>query len=275
MATALTQVKQFIAAGFDMAQWGVRVNGIPYGPTGTIAQDNSAELARLFGVKTADVSVPEADIVPITGDDGLLGSFLFASNQPIQFTMEVGQADLTLAAKTQGTSVYNVGPYYAVNFLSPDSPSYTDVVLLLTSQAKAVETNQEGSGYHHVLLPFCNMFYLGSGFNERGERTVRYSVTTSKTSKFPWGQVLDENTAGTSKYIGLEWFSQHRVTMATYISNGSATSFVLDRTPVDEHHALGWLNGAGLAISVTPATRTVSFAAPSANDELVVVYEYA
>jgi hypothetical protein len=89
MATALTHVKQFISAGFDMAQWGVRRNAIPYGPTGTIAQNNSAELSRIFTVKTADVSVPEADVVPITGDDGLRGSFLFASNQPISFTMGV------------------------------------------------------------------------------------------------------------------------------------------------------------------------------------------
>lgn len=276
MATALTHVKQFISAGFDMGQWAVRRNSIPYGPTGTIAPNNSAELSRIYTVKTADVQVPEGDVVPITGDDTFRGSFLFASNQPIAFTMEVGESDLTFAAKTQGTSIYNVGPYWAFNVLGPDNPQFEDIVLLMSSQAKAVETNQEGSGFHHVMLPFCNIFYLGAGFNERGEKTFRYSITTSKTSKFPWGQTLDENVIGTGKYIGLEWFSQNRATMATYISNGVATQFTLARTPVDAQHCLGWRNGAGLALTVVPATRVVSWAGAGANnDEIVVAYEYA
>lgn len=276
MTTALTHVKQFISAGFDMAQWGVRRNAIPYGPTGTIAQNNSAELSRIFTVKTADVSVPEADVVPITGDDGLRGSFLFASNQPISFTMEVGESDLRLASKSQGTSIYEVGPYWALNVLGPDNPTYEDIVLLMTSQAKAVETNQEGSGFHHVMLPYCNIFYLGAGFNERGEKTFRYSVTTSKTSKWPWGQVIDENIVGTGKFLAMEWFSQNRFTMATYISNGVATQFTLARTPVDPQHCLGWRNGAALPITVVPSTRVASWTgAGTGGDEIVVAYEYA
>lgn len=272
----LSDIKQFISAGFDMAQWAVRANGgYHLGPTGSIAQNNNAAMSRLYGVKTADVTIPEGDVVPITGDDGLLGTFIFASIDPITFTMEVGQSDLNFASKTQSLSVYDIGPYYGVNLMGIDAPQYEDIMLLLTSQAKAAESNQEGSGYHHVLLPWCNVFYLGSSFNERGEKTFRYQVTTNKSKLFPWGRALNEITHGTRAYTAMEWFTENRITLETYINNGAASSVTLTRTPVDAQHVLAWRNGVGLAVTVTPTTRNAAFSAGSASDVDAYLYEYA
>lgn len=272
----LSNIKQFISAGFDMAQWAVRASGgYHLGPTGTIAQGSHAAMSRLYGAKTADVSIPEGDVVPITGDDGLLGTFIFASTDPITFTMEVGQADLSFAAQSQGLSLYTVDPYYSMNLIGIDAPVYEDVMLLLTSQAKSAESNQEGSGYHHVLLPWANVFYLGVAFNERGEKTFRYQITTNKSKFFPWGQLLNEVAIGTRAYTALEWFTERRITLETFVNNGAANSFVLTRAPVDAQHVLAWRNGVPLTIAVTPTTRTTAFAAGTAGDVDAYLYEYA
>lgn len=273
---ALSNIEKFISAGFDMAQYAVvDSSGYMKGITGTIAANGTAAMGRVFGAKTADVQVPEADRVPITGDNGLLGTFLFPSIEPISFNMEVGQSDFVLSAKAQGTNVYDIGPYYKWNMLAPSDPTFEDFMLLLTSNAQSKETGQQGSGYHHVFLGNVQLTYLGAAFNERAERTFSYSVVTNPFTAYPWGQSLDANVEGTAEVQAMEFFSENRVAIQTYIDDGAAGTFTLDRTPVDAQHVLAWRNGSSLSVTVNTATRAVTFSAGTSGDVIVVLYEYA
>lgn len=270
-----TNVKQFISAGFAMAQWARTDGPYPYGPTGVLAQGSGAELARLYGVKTADVSVPDPEVVTITGDDGTLGIFTFPSNELPSFILEVGQSDYTLASETQNTNVYTIGTYYDIQLQQPNDPQFNDVMLVFTSQAKSKESGSDGeSGWHHLIAPKAQMSYLGAAFNERGEKTFRYQVVINKFSRYPWGQNLNINAEGTQSAAMFEWFTERRVAFFTYIQSGSGGSIVLDRTPLAANRVMAWRNGVNFVPSVNVGTRTITLSGGVAGDVVSGFYEY-
>lgn len=272
-----TNVRQFISAGFAMAQW-ARTNGpYPYGVDGQMSNGDTEELLRAYGAKTADVSVPEPEVVTITGDDQALGIFTFPSNALPSFVMEFGQSDYALASQTQNTSIYTVATYYDVQLLGPNDPQFNDIVLVMTSQAKSKESGSDGeSGWHHLIAPRAQMSYLGAALNERGEKTFRYQVTINKFSRFPWGQALPEATIGTASAVMFEWFTERRISFVTYIQGGAGGTITLDRTPYAANRVALWRNGVGgVSFTVNTSTREITLSGGQAGDVISGFYEYA
>lgn len=270
-----TNVKQFIGAGFAMAQWARTSGPYPYGTTGSLSQGTGAELARLYGVKTADISIPEPDVVTITGDDGPLGIFTFPPTDLPSFVLEVGQVDYTIASATQNTNIYTIGNYYDIQLQQPNDPQFNDVMLVFTSQAKSKESGSDGeSGWHHLIAPKAQMSYLGTAFNERGEQTFRYQVVINKFSRYPWGQQLNVNAEGTTSAALFEWFTERRVTFFTRIQSGAGGSIVLERTPSAANRVMAWRDGVNFIPSVNVSTRTITLSGGAAGNVVSGFYEY-
>ena len=273
-----TNVRDFTSAGFDMAQVAGLINSvIPGGLEGSVASDTTEYVQRFYGVKTANMQLPEANRVPVTGDDKLLSVFLFVSQDPVTFTLEVGQSYLDLVQEIQGTEIYTLGTYYDISVLSPGIVEFNDMLLVFTAQAKSKKSGSPGSGYHNLVLPLCNMTYRGRGLGEQEAATFSYDVVANPTDKFPWNQTVTEDNVGTTSIVAFEFWTENRIAFATHNPAGASGSFVLERTPTAANRVLVWDTSTGGLTSptVTPATKTVSFTGATAGQYLLVMQEYA
>lgn len=287
---ALINIKEFTSAGFDQAQIALLdSNGFPAGIAGSVSNGSTAYMQRFAGAKTAEVQIPETAVVSVTGDDGVLSTFQFQSNEPRRFEMTVGEMQFAVQSAIQGSSIYQVGTYYDMAAFDVKDPSFFDAVLLLTSQARSVVSGSKGAGYYHMLLPLAQLMYRGSNRTEQEAMTHTYSVIMNQADKLPWGTPVNSDSFGKDAASGFLWFSQNRVTLNTYRYNGSDTTYLLDRVPFTDAngkiHVATWYNRAAgvegldvtLQTSIVAATKTLTFSSvtpKAAADYLISLVEY-
>ena len=61
MAATLTNISQWISAGFADAQFSISNSGLPYDPDNVPAQGAGVGMTNVPGVKTAEVNFPASD----------------------------------------------------------------------------------------------------------------------------------------------------------------------------------------------------------------------
>lgn len=284
-------IRELITAGFDQMQIAVLdSNGWPAGIAGSVSAGNVASMRRFGGVKTANVQIPEIPIVSVTGDDGLLGTFQFASNEPRQFDLDTGELDLNILNASQGTSIYQIASYYDTVLFDPQSPSFIDALCIFTSQSQSIESGQRGSGYFHLVLPHVQFRFRGNERKEQEAGTFNWQATINFADKFPWGTAFATDNVGKLAASGFLFFSKNRMTLDTYRMTGSDTTYLLSRVPYTDANGIvrvatwysrtGGVEGKEVTdnTSVVAATKTitVSGVSPKASgDYLFNLVEYA
>lgn len=283
-------IKRLISAGFRLGQIGFRdSNGFQGGITGSTAQGAVSPMYTWAGVKTANVQIPANTTVSVTGDDGVLGSFSFDSNEPRTFDITVGELDMNIANKAQGTNIYSVGTYYDMMLGDVLGGTLSDAVLIFTAEAKVTDTGKEGSGWYHIMFPNVSVKYLGTGLEEQSAVTQNFQLTVNPFSQTPWGLDLSADNFGAEKAHFIFWGSERRMTLNTYRYDGSDTDYVVSRVPYTDDNSIirlaGWRSDpAGVtgtditsSLSVTAATKTVDIQSVSplnAGDYIVNLLEY-
>lgn len=287
---ALVNIRDFIAAGFDSLQLAfLDSNGFPAGIAGSVSQGSVASMQRFAGVKTAEIQLPETPIVSVTGDDGLLGTFQFQSNEPRSFALTLGEMNMNILNKSQGTSIYTVGSYYDMAAFDPENQSFVDCVLLASSQAKSMESGNRGAGYYHMLLLRSQLQWRGNNREEQTAIDFPWNVIMNRDDQLPWGTPVNTDTFGKNGMTGALFFSQNRMTIDTYRYNGSDTTYLLSRVPFtdanDKIHVSTWYNRAGGIegkdvtgnTTIVAATKTLTFSGvtpKAAGDYLISLVEY-
>jgi hypothetical protein len=283
-------VRRWISAGEDMALVGkLMTDGYtPAGITGSLSAGSSAALRRMYGVKTTPIALPEPTIVPVTGDDTRLGVFVFDSENLPTFTMTFGEADQDIIGATQGTSLYTVGTYYDIGLIGPTGRDFSDMMLWIAGQAKSRVSGNKGSGFHNLVIPRCNMTYLGRNFEERAAGTFSYQVAVDVFDTFPWGGLLANNTFGKNEGVMFEWFTNKRPQVLVINDDAVENSYTLDHTPWTDGNGnvrfIAWRNGevigstASTSLISVSANKTVSLASltgRTSGDKIFIFAEVA
>lgn len=280
-------IKQVIAAGFDrMYYWRVGSDGYIIGSTGTApaaGNTNGSGAAKADGVKTAEIAIPEGQVVQVTGDNQALGTFIFPPSELPSFNIEVATMDLTLEALMQDTLTYDDGDT-TFGALAPTDPVYNDIGLLFLRDARGRATGSIGAAHFEgVLIPKATMQALGSsGFKEREGTSYRYKVIANPADKFPWGLAIDATTVlGTPSTPIIPFIAENRVHVHRFTGNNTQTAFVLQHTPVAASSAKVrvYVNGVKKTYTtdytVNTGTKTVTFGSAPANNAIIVVhYEF-
>ena len=262
-----------------------RCAGYAAGITGTLPVDGTfAPAHRLIGVQTAPISIGEPDEVTIPGDDGNLGSFIFAPANIPAFIIETGADDLNVEAIMQGTLVHDEGGI-AIGVLDPEDPVYADIALIGVSRARSKVTASEGvSNYSGVLIPKCNVVPMGRAeYTTREGGKFRWKVMPTRSDAFPWGRTLTNAVNGTESAVIYPWSAENRVTCeGTQQDAGGVTTIFgpLRNTPAGTTNTdvRVFVNGviwlAGWTISTVTRLLTFAPAAPAADAIIQVFYEY-
>jgi len=265
----MANVTKFISAGLDRIEYmAVDSAGYLASATGaTLANGSNSAMGRLIGAKAVPYTVPEAERVPATGDDAVLGTFQFASGDPSAFVLELGANDMDFTALAQGTLVEAVSNW-SWGLVRPGTLTFTDICLNLVSQAKSQASGSLGAAlYKSMVLPKCNLTYLG--------------MSGIQADRTPWGALMAEGTQGDTKADAWEVTTDNRLSFHTFRGNGAATTVTLNNTPAAAAATAvkvfydGVIQAYTTNYTVNTGTRVVTFVtAPGAGVRVTIVYEY-
>lgn len=235
-------------------------------------------MTELTGIKAAAPTVPERELVQITGDDDLLGEFDFSSLTSRSFVVEIATQDLELEAKLLGTTVQTVGEA-KIGAYDVDSPAELNVCLILQSRAKKYSTGSIGQkGWNGVIVPMATAQPLGrDGFNERGAAVYRLQITPQKASNFPWGITITTANVGKTNPRFLPFNTEYPVTMHAHTGTGALSTFTLDYQPVSAAKTATY--SARVAQTVTSVSTSAPYSVtisgtPIGGAQLVTFYEF-
>lgn len=272
-----------IAAGNAKAFLGfIDSNGFLVGSATTAPAAGAAgsPMLALTGIKAASPTVPERDVVQVTGDDDLLGEFDFASLTSRSFVAEFAIQNLELEALLLGTNVETLAEI-KLGALDVVSPAELNVCLILQSRAKKQNSGVVGqAGWTGVIVPLATAAPLGrDAFSERSPGVFRLQITPQTASNNPWGvTILDSNT-GTTGLRYRPFNSENPITMHAHTGNAVLQTWTLDYQPVSAAKTSLTADRVALAVSSVstsaPYSVTTSATAPIGDAHLVTVYEFA
>lgn len=279
---AFDNVAQVIAAGFRRGQLAlINDDNYPMGLTGTLAAGEMVGLTHLGGVRTANLSIPEATRVVVTGDERAIGAFLFPPDQLPVFDIEVAIADFDIAAAFEGVKVHDLESW-SIHAMQGREIDYKRGMIMLSTRAQSQASGSDGlTGWYHLLCPQVEIAYLGPGaLNQRDERVFNFRVSVSPATMYPWGDAFTIPNEGVTEASILELTSANQLSMHTAEGDTVFTDIILDHTPIDDdpaftHHDVYRDGVTEVLTSITPATKTCVLGTNLDADEVaVVVYEH-
>lgn len=282
-----TSVEKFASAGVDIAFWARNgTDGLPRGITGTLANGADSAMAQLVGVQTANLTVQQPRRVNSAGDDGVAAQFIFQPEELPSGDLLLAVFDADFVAQSQGIKVYTDGDW-SVTSLQPEQPVFSDITLIINSQAKSKDSGSSGSaGYQVAIFPKVNAVPLGAtGIATAAATAYSHALIANKSSIKPWGTAFSTTNDGTTQAaVYGPFFSEGKVRLQTFIGDGSDTTVTLANTPyaASANKVKVFQTVAGVTSPLTYTTdfsvsgTTLTFAvAPAAASINVIRYEYA
>lgn len=273
------------AAGFRHARfYGVDIYGLPEDPAWGAA-DTAYNGMHLEGAKALTITVPDAQIITHTGDDGVLGTDMLPPNEAVTGEARTGMTNFDVDALFQNVNVIAHGEMEGIGMSTSQQGLEPDLVLLAYRQAtKQGGVQKGGRCWLQFLLPLVQVFTKTAGAEEGAADENTYTVQPRIVSAYPWGIAF---TIGVEKFVTtplIRYFSDFRPHLAVW--KGDAAELIFDFTTgfipatVPKVKVFHWVAATGVSTdvtaTVTTTTTAITFAAaPAAGDKVVAHYEIA
>lgn len=247
MATTLENISRWISGGFAEVQYQISTSGKPYN-SATLDATEIQGTTVLKGAKTANIQIPEAEILQIPGDDGVRGVIQFPGNALPTFDLVFSDLTNAFVNALQGTTAIDAQSIYELTILDPANRTFPDIFLMLTRRAVSTEAGAAGNGYETVVFPLCTISFSGPSGYQTGANEGEYSfkVTVNRTSVLPWGTALSTGTHGTTEASGFIFFSQSVPTFDVAKKDGILTTFTLTKTYASNAQIIAWATASGV-----------------------------
>lgn len=278
------EFNSFIAAGVDLVFAGFSDAGEVLGATSSAPTPGAvgSGMFRVAGAQSIPSTVPDAERVPIDGDNTNLGTFLFDSSSPNEFTINRAVFDLSQIAAFNGTRVRTFGNWLSTAVLRSSNDNYADFAWIIQSNVKKKGGSVEGkAAWAGYFAPITTVVPLGrESFDSRTAASDRLSVVANPSSKYPYGVSLSiaQNAAETAPFIPFS--SDYPMHIKRYTGDNATVTFNLDYTPVSTSYILVYVDtGIGSyavavsSVNVNNKTFTLS-AAPATNAKVFAVYGF-
>lgn len=279
-------VNSLTAIGPQSVFWAVANNGLPYGTTGTISPGSAAGMGRWKGVKSIEITEPDAESLVPTGDNGALDPFILQPNTAPTGTLTSSVRDHLLLTKSNGMKIATTGGRDLMGLI-PACYNYGQIQLLVNSPAKSVETATIGEDGFIVngLMSVRNNAKAFTTMTERAIRDWVNNLVFSRSSKTLWGEPWVAATHGSTSFVGFEFPSPYPIHIKTFIGNGTAgvtaSPIILDETLAEASAAniQVWRAGTQLAYTTdftgSVEDNTIEFdEAPPNGSVNIIVYGF-
>lgn len=225
---------QFTAAGADAAQWGYRAAGGWFaGKDNLTTADtgDSSPMARLRGLKSADISLPDPTEVQVTGDNTVLQVFTFDSGTKPTFNLETGVTDFTFEGAIQNLSPVIEAGKTMLPFSVPSAPQQPMIMIFTRDAASQDVATYGDAGYDHLILLNVGIKPLGGAFTYQGEKVQRYRCTLNDSLLMPDGRTIS-SVLGVERAGAIMMTSQNRITYTAFVGDGTVKIIVPEYEPV-------------------------------------------
>lgn len=278
----MAKTNSVIPAGLTYCYYGyVNTSGYVIGNQSTdptAGDGTGAGLGRLYGAKTAPISINEPDRVNATGDDTALAQFSFDSNELPNGVLEFAVTALDVEAIMQGTNTFDVADT-RLGLRQPKDVTRPDICLILQARGKSYDSGSRGqSRWHGVIVPVCTITPMGADFSERSPANSRYAITAQNADTLPWGATLQSAVHGSEQAPMIPFVADNPITMHAFQGDNSETVFTLGQIPVSTAKTAVYVNGlvqsSGWTLDTTAKTITFSVA-PASGAMITVFYEFS
>lgn len=270
-----------LTAGFRAFFFGVPdTNGFLIGNTiaGATVGDAAGEpMQRLRGAQVFPTGIPESEVVPVTGDDEVLATFIFSAPTLSSGTIELSVRDNAFDALAQGTQVESVDSV-EMSVYQPGGQDFPDLMLLGMRRAKKAAGGSQGAkAWEIVLLLKTTVSPLFATMEQRAATPYQYSYAASKTDAKPYGATFTEALNSTETAPVLVIDSDNPVHFHAFTGDTAETVFNLLFTPIADTRVSVYVEGLKLTLTTdyTVSGKAVTFvSAPVVDKRVVVMYEF-
>lgn len=270
-----------IAAGNRYAfAWFIDDNGFMTGASTTAPANGAAGSGAftLSGIKTAAPTIPEPDVVQVTGDDALQGEFSFDSIETRAFTIEYTVEDLSLIATILGVTLTTWGEVRTALMDVPNPPE-RNMGFIFQSRAKKADTGAQGQkGWNGKFIPLATFTPLGrASFDERGAAVFRGQISPQSSGYDPFGVSILTSNYGTTAARQIPFNAENPIHIKTWRGDNTTTAFTLDYVPVSAAKTSAFVDRVVRTVSTVStgaSTMTVS-SAPGTGRPMIALYEFA
>lgn len=259
----MPNIQKYAAAGWDSLQWAYRsADGWIAGAANLTAADtgDSSAMARYQGARTFTFALPQNTPLAVTGDDGLIATFLFSSVDPVAFSFTTSVMDMVFKAATENMDIVTDGEW-EYSPVTTESVDRAPLVLLLSRQLKS--TPGSVKGYEHLELFSTEVAYLGNNREFQAAPEHNWQVTANPSSVLPDGRTVAavHPDAPNGTLIGRIFTSEKRFSYATLIGNATLDKIVTPHAPISTAKAKATVATAGVfaADTVTGVVTTAPY----------------
>jgi len=284
----MAQIKKGDAHGCKAVQIALMgTDGYAYGQSGYGQTANTVSGAYLANTpKSATIPAPDRNVIEFTGGDKWLGSFQYGFSSVGAFDVVMSGYDADLIALVTGASVdQTTNEDWSIFSENDFQTSMPQVCALVTYRIQARGTNEGADLYITSVISRGWMSPKGitgaPAFQAAGEYT--YSMTPTAATQLPNGMLFSATAMNLAedKTFRTHIISNYPIALATYIADGSATTFTLPYKPVSSvvtvndtpnFMTVNATPTAASAVSTSTGQVTLS-AAGTSGDVVVMLYE--
>lgn len=283
----LVNIKRYTAAGFarmDFHQ--LDTKGLPAGYNGVCTPGaTGCPAARMWAVKTANIAIPSATVVPISGDNAPDGTFMFPNEAARSFDVSAAEDDFTNRLSFQNIKTRDIGNH---SFSGRDTLPFTinNLMLIAVSNISARGSTVPNIGaYGGIFTTSAQLVVRGrNAFTEIAAASFEGTVVLNPMSQYPWGETFQPANEGYTRSYLEDWTLAYPVTVHRWTQTSGLTVFNLGETPasaslldvlvyVIDTNGIPTRQVAGVTVSTTGKTLTFAVAPTDAFD-IVAWYGY-
>lgn len=257
-------------------------NGVPKGITGTVAQAAGADFRRALGLTGFTENVPQADIIEIQGDGGIISQYQRKASGVITLENGLSVFDQTTMSELKNDTVYTEGSWN-ISMRTRKCLEYKQLAAIISGRCESLESGTAGE------LGWYTIFYWKlTGEEQPYALTIGSATATpitfsaNETDTTWWEEDLDTNYDVSYSWASRPIISDYPLWVHTYVGDGNASqTTTLQYTPAaaDGTSVQLWEDGTKKTYTtnytVSTSTKVVSFVTnPAADSDNLIVYEY-
>jgi hypothetical protein len=243
--------RKLVAAGNRYTLGGfIDENGFFIGSSPTPPANGSTSPAfQIEGIKEASPTIPEGDVVGVTGEDGLIAEFEFDPTGNRRYIINYAVENMLILARIMNVNIETIAGADSVVLDIDEMPEY-NLCFLHQSRAKAQDDGVKGqAAWDAQLVNLCSARPLGrQAFSERTAANFRMSITPQLASYSPWGVTIAASAgANAARYRKLQ--PDYPFMLEAYTGDGTANPIVLSKTPASVSRFGIWANRVLVGVS--------------------------
>jgi hypothetical protein len=279
----------FSAQGMRFAYWALYDTASPSyiaGTSGTLANAADSGMGRALGISEFTATVPDAPIIDIVGDNGLIGSMIANPVTGPNGTAAYGSFDQTFDTAATNRVIKTEGPH-DISLSSNVCYQFDPIFLVVNSPGFSNVSGSQGeAGW--IVEEYLYTFVQPTSVSSKSMNTAHsytHRLIFNERGTTHYGETITEGNYGVTKAWKTDpYWSPNPIFYHTYVGDGgSSQTFTLDKIPVaDDGNALQiWDNGSKLThttnYTVNTTTGVVTFVGtdPAAGQFAVCKVQYA